>query len=98
MNVDDKPFGSIRYYRKIYEMKERIEEAVRIYSGDREFGLFVDKLGGNLAEMNRIADDIASVFSVDDIDNFEELPHSQEARAKFAKLFSAFDYHKGLVN
>lgn len=93
LNGDDKPFGSIRYYRRIYEMQERIEEAVRIYSGDREFGLFVDKLGGNLTEMNRIADDIASVFSVDDIDNFEELPHSQEARAKFAKLFSAFDYH-----
>lgn len=90
LNGSDKPFGTIRYYRKIYEMEERIKEAVRIYSGDREFGLFVDKLGGNLVAMNRIAEDITSVFSVDGIKNFEKLPESHESRAKFAELFGTF--------
>lgn len=93
LNGPDKPFGTIRYYRKIYEMEERIKEAVRIYSGDREFGLFVDKLGGNLAVMNSIAEDIASVFSVDDIENFEKLPESQQSKAKFAELFGDFSHH-----
>lgn len=93
LNGPDKPFGTIRYYRKIYEMEESIREAVRIYSGNREFGLFVDKLGDNLVAMNELTEDITSVFSVDGIENFEELPKSIEARAKFAELFSSFNNH-----
>lgn len=93
LNGSDKPFGTIRYYRKIYTMEARIKEAVRIYSGDREFGLFVDKLGGNLMTMNSLTEDMVSVFSVDGIENFEELPESQESRVKFAELFGAFSHH-----
>ena len=93
LNGTDKPFGTIRYYRKIYEMEESIQEAVRIYSGDRKFGLFVDKLGDNLVAMNDITEDIASVFSVDKIKNFEKLTESTESKAKFAELFQAFNDH-----
>lgn len=91
LNGWDKPFGTIRYYRRIYEMEANIQEAVRIYSGDREFGLFVDKLGDNLVAMNELSEDIASVFSVDGIENFEELPESRESKAKFAELFRTFN-------
>ena len=41
----DKPFGTIRYYRKPYTMRRNVEKAVKLYSGDKPFGLFVSKLG-----------------------------------------------------
>lgn len=91
LNGETKPFGSIRYYRRIYKMEENIKQAVASYSGGREVGLFVNKLGGNLREMNRITEDIISVFAVDNIKNFEELPKDEEAKKKFAQLFNSFD-------
>lgn len=90
LNGDSKPFGSIRYYRFIYTMEENIKLAVEAYSGGREVALFVDKLGGNLYMLNRITEDIESLFSVYNIQNFERLPDDQEARKKFAQLFEAF--------
>ena len=36
----DKPFGIIKYYRKPHTMEKYIEAAVKLYSGDRPFGLF----------------------------------------------------------
>lgn len=93
LNGNDKPFGTIRYYRRVHTMDINIQKAVKLYSGDREFGLFVDKLGGNLRGMNNITEDIASVFGVDQIDNFEKLPKSIEARKQFAKLFHEFNGH-----
>ena len=91
LNGSDKPFGSIRYYRYIHTMQQNIKKAVKLYSGDKEFGLFVDKLGGNLESMNRIIEDIQSVFAVDRIENFEKLPDSVESKKKFASLFQEFD-------
>jgi len=91
LHGNDKPFGTIRYYRKVHTMEQNIQKAVKLYSGDREFGLFVDKLGKNLEKMNDITEDIQSVFSVDDIENFTELPSSSEAKQKFASLFETFD-------
>ena len=38
----DKPFGTIRYYRKPHTMKRNIRSAVKLYSGDKPLGLFVD--------------------------------------------------------
>lgn len=93
LNGNDKPFGTIRYYRRVHTMEKNIQKAVKLYSGDKEFGLFVDKLDGNLKVMNKITEDIASVFGVDGIENFEKLPESTEARKKFAKLFQEFDGH-----
>jgi len=90
LNGDDKPFGNIRYYRKIYTMEDNINKAVKLYSGDRELGLFVDKLGGNLRRMNRVTEDLFSVFEVDHIENFETLPKAREGKKKFASLFQTF--------
>ena len=44
----DKPVGLIYYYRYPYTMKRNIEEAVKMYSGDKEYMVFVDKLEKNL--------------------------------------------------
>ncbi|WP_303126414.1 type I restriction endonuclease subunit R, partial [uncultured Streptococcus sp.] len=38
---DEKPFGTIRYYRKPHTMERNIEDAVKLYSGDKPLGLFV---------------------------------------------------------
>ena len=40
----DKPFGIIRYYRKPNTMEQNVSKAVKLYSGDRPIGLFVEKL------------------------------------------------------
>lgn len=44
----DKPFGTIRYYRKPHTMEKNINDAVELYSGDRPLGLFVQHLPENL--------------------------------------------------
>lgn len=83
----EKPFGTIRYYRKPYTMQRNIEEAFKLYSGDRPLGLFADKLERNLEKMNALYDDIGSIFRSAGIENFEKLPVDHTERGQFAKLF-----------
>lgn len=83
----DKPFGVIRYYRKPYTMKRNIERAVKLYSGDKPFALFVDKLGENLRHINECFRDIRLLFKAEGIQNFVKLPESEASRGQFAKLF-----------
>ena len=83
----EKPFGTIRYYRKPYTMQKNIEEAFKLYSGDRPLGLFADKLEHNLEKMNALYDDIGSIFRSAGIENFEKLPVDHTERGQFAKLF-----------
>ena len=84
---NEKPFGVIRYYRRPHTMRQNVDDAVRLYSGDRPFGLFVDKLETNLEHINMCFDDIKSVFEGYGVQNFERLPDSDAACARFAKLF-----------
>ncbi|MFA6706061.1 MAG: HsdR family type I site-specific deoxyribonuclease [Bacteroidales bacterium] len=83
----DKPFGTIRYYRYPNTMERNIEEAFKLYSGDRPFGLFVEKLEKNLNTINKFYDDIKDLFTSFGIDNFEKLPEDVEAKQKFALQF-----------
>ena len=83
----DKPFGTIRYYRKPYTMEQNINKAVKLYSGDKDFGLYADKLEHNLNKMNAIYTDICELFSSAGIENFEKLPEDLSERGRFAKLF-----------
>ena len=87
----EKPFGTIRYYRKPYTMQRNIEEAFKLYSGDKPRGLFADKLEYNLGKMNALYDDIASIFLSAGIVNFEKLPTDNAERGQFAKLFKQFN-------
>lgn len=89
----DKPHGIIRYYRYPHTMEQHIEAAVKLYSGDRPIGLFVDKLASNLKAMNDVVADITALFRNAGVESFEKLPDDAEACAKFAKLFNTFNQH-----
>lgn len=83
----EKPFGTIRYYRRPHKMEKYIENAVKLYSGDKPLALFVDKLEKNLTKMNAVVDEISEVFSDEGIFDFERLPNEISACGKFASLF-----------
>lgn len=83
----EKPFGTIRYYRKPYTMQRNIKS----YSGDKPLGMFADKLEFNLGKMNAVYDDVAAIFHSSGIENFEKLPVDHAERGQFAKLFKQFN-------
>lgn len=83
----DKPFGTIRYYRRPHTMKGYIEAAVKLYSGDRPLDMFVQKLPENIALMDARLREILMVFDAAGAGDLSKLPASQEARRKFAKEF-----------
>lgn len=87
----DKPFGTIKYYRRPHTMEKNIEAAVKLYSGDKPFGLFAERLNKNLEHLNRIFGDIRDVFEQSGIYNYEKLPDSIEEKKQFAKLFRQFN-------
>lgn len=83
----DKPFGTIRYYRKPHTMERNINAAVKLYSGDKPLGLFVQHLAENLKMMNELYEDISELFSNAGIENLEKLPSDISVCRKFAKDF-----------
>lgn len=87
----DKRFGTIKYYRRPHTMEKNIEAAVKLYSGDRPFGLFVQRLNKNLEKLNAIYAEIKDLFKQAGIDNFMQLPENVSERKKFANLFNEFN-------
>ena len=87
----DKPFGTIRYYRRPHTMERNIADAVKLYSGDKPLGLFVQKLGENIRMMNQCFEDIRSLFNYAGVSDFERLPDDIAACGKFASLFKDFN-------
>jgi len=83
----DKPFGTIKYYRKPHTMEKNIIAAIKLYSGDRPFSLFVPKLKENIERMNKVFEEIVLLFKKNQGIDFTRLPDDIESRAKFAKLF-----------
>ena len=86
----EKPFGTIRYYRKPHTMDRNIKAAVRLYSGDREIGLFADKLPRNIQRLNASFIAVCAIFDAASIADFRKLPDDLAARAAFAKEFKNF--------
>ncbi len=84
----EKPFGTIKYYRRPHTMENAIEEAFKLYSGDRPFGIFVDHLNKNIETINHVYKEIEEVFRQAGINDFGKLPKEKEERAKFVKLFN----------
>jgi len=84
----DKPYGIVKYYRYPYTTKRNIEKAFELYSGNKPFGIFVDKLEANIKLINQKYIEIDALFKQTGIMNFERNPYSKEERAKFAQLFS----------
>jgi len=89
----EKPFGTIRYYRYPHTMERHIENAIKLYSGDKPLGLFVDHLDYNLNRMNAIHDEITELFTRAGVANFEKLPDDLSERGRFTKLFKEFNNH-----
>lgn len=89
-NINEKPFGSIRYYRQPHKMKQNIENAVQLYSGDRPQGLFADHLAENVQHMNETFADMVKLFKAAKIEAMDCLPTDTAAKAKFARLFRSF--------
>lgn len=87
----EKPFGTIRYYRKPHTMEQNIEKAFEMYSGNRPPGLFVPRLAENLKHMNDRFDSISELFNNEGIENFEKLPGDTTVCRKFAKDFKEFN-------
>lgn len=89
----DKPFGLIRYYRKPHTMQRNIERAVKLYSGDRPMGLFVDNLDKVIDKMNVCFADIADIFKWAGLEDFSKNPEDTTSCAKFVKLFNQLNEH-----
>lgn len=85
----DKPFGLVYYYKKPYTMKRNIREAVEIYSGNKPFLVFVDKLIENIKKFNEIAKAIKEIFTNEGIKDFSKAPESDSSKAKFVKEFNS---------
>lgn len=92
-NEHEKPFGTIRYYRKPHTMRHNIDEAVKLYSGDRPLALFVDKLPENIIRLNATFEVLKGIFETDGVEDFSKLPESAPARAKFAKTFKELNQY-----
>ena len=69
-------------------MKKAVEEAFRVYSGDKPYGIFVDKLENNLKAINAKFSEIKSLFESNGIQNFESNPPSKEDKNKFVLLYN----------
>lgn len=89
----DKPFGTIKYYRRPHTMEKNIEAAVKLYSGEKPWGLFAQHLPENLKAMNEIFEEISSLFSNAGINNFEKLPEDITVCRKFAKCLKELNEH-----
>ncbi len=87
----DKRFGTIKYYRKPHTMEKYIEAAVKLYSGDKPLGLFVQRLQKNINNMNYLFEQIKDVFEQAGVMHFEKLPAEVSERSKFASLFNQFN-------
>lgn len=87
----EKPFGTIRYYRRPHTMERLVGEAVKLYSGDKPLGLFVERLDKNLEGMNFVFAQIKDLFEQEGIANFTRLPSEVIIRKKFADLFMTFN-------
>ncbi|MBQ8900600.1 MAG: type I restriction endonuclease subunit R, partial [Akkermansia sp.] len=58
----EKPFGTIRYYRRPHTMERFVAAAVKLYSGDKPLGLFAERLNKNLENINFLYCQIKELF------------------------------------
>ena len=86
-----KPFGVIKYYRYPHTMENNIALAIKKYSGNNKFTLFVERLEQNLNHLNLIFTDIKQLFESAGIENFEKLPDDDSEKGQFAKMFREFN-------
>ena len=74
-------------------MQRNIERAVKLYSGDRPMGLFVDNLDKVIDKMNVCFADITDIFKWAGLEDFSKNPDDTTSCAKFVKLFNQLNEH-----
>ena len=85
---NDKPYGTIKYFRKPHTMENNIKRAFMLYSGNKPMGIFVDKLEENIQNINFYYQKIKFLFESEGISNFMVLPFNAESKRLFAKLYA----------
>lgn len=92
LNDTDKRAGLIFYYRYPNIMEANVKEAFRVYSGDKPFGIFVDKLEANIQRMNFYYREIEDIFKSNGIQDFSKNPSNDPDIAKFVLAFNELSY------
>lgn len=87
-----KPFGMIYYYRYPYTMKRNVEQAIKLYSGDKPYMVYVDKLEQNIKAFNDCYSAIKELFESENIQDFSHNPKDGAACAKFVTLFNSLHF------
>lgn len=87
----EKPFGTIRYYRRPHTMERFVAAAVKLYSGDKPLGLFAERLNKNLENINFLFVQIRDLFENAGVTDFVRLPEEISERKKFAELFKSLN-------
>lgn len=83
-----KPHGTICYFRKPHSMEKYVYEAIEMYSGNKSYMVYVDKLDSNVKKFNNCYLEIKELFEDENIKDFSRLPEDISARAKFVMLFN----------
>lgn len=96
LNGTIKPHGIIKYYRRPATMEHNIKKAVKEYSGDNPYMMFVDKLPMNIRTINHEYEEIRDVFKMCKIENFSRLPEDDTAIKKFVSHFNILN--KALIS
>lgn len=89
----EKPFGVVKYYRFSHTMHRNVDQAVKLYSGDRPYGLFVERLDKQIEHLQFTYQKIVDLFSSAGVAKFEKLPEDLSQRGQFAKLFKQFNQY-----
>ena len=72
-------------------METNINDAFEKYSGNKPYGIFVDKLYKNLKKMNQAFEVIKNIFESAGIPNFEKLPEDIDEVKEFVNEFNSFN-------
>lgn len=87
----EKPFGTIRYYRRPHTMERNVADAVKLYSGDKPLAIFVERLPENIRKLNAIDTQIKALFKESGVGDLSHLPEDVSERKKFASLFKEYN-------
>lgn len=89
--TNEKPHGIVCWYRRVHTMKRDVEAAFELYSGNRPFGIFVDKLEENVRQLDEIFRKIRALYANAGIPDFSRLPEDPTDKKMFSRLFNEFN-------
>ena len=85
---EGKPFGMIYYYRYPHTMDRNVEQAIKLYSGEKPYMVYVDKLDKNVKAFNDCYLEIKELFENEGISDFSRNSEDDAVCAKFVSLFN----------